>query len=783
MLRLLRLLSAAALLVPSAAVAAAGDDWITVNKNYDSQRYVDLHQITTDNVKDLKELCEIDLNEASSFSSGILKIDRTLYVTTRRMTYAIDATSCKLRWRTQIDEQPMNTNNNRGAGYWNGKLFRGTPSGHLVALDAASGKVLWNVPYPGVGKTDSTVAAPIAWNGIVFIGITTADIGARGQVSAFDANTGHMLWTHFTVPAGKLKYKGGAFWTTFSLDTANGGTLYASASNPFIDYNGNLRPGPNLETNTVLALDARSGNLNNRYYQAVPHDVHDWDLGTAATLYSIDSHERLSVAGKDGIVYGVDRASMKPVFQTPGTSLLNGAAPFPFNLTKELDRPQNAVRVCPGSIGGAQFTGTSYAPGLRTLYVGMNDFCWFYFNANGLGITQPDLSLGHPPQGWVTAMDAASGEVLWRYHAPAQVQAGTVPTAGGVVFAGDTLGDLMALDARTGKLLKNIDAQGALNDGLISYAVDNVQYVAADVGGVTMNPPGITTPLRVGGPLRVKLYTLNAKPVANVKLDRVPFLLGGQQLYTAICSACHGPSGIGVTYPSIRRQVTVLTDADRLKHFFETVTPPMPKVYPGLLNDDDVAMLVDYFKSLKLTPDPQYVPSASSGTPDWQQMYKVMTFPRCINCHTMTNFPRQADDRHPHHFNVVRGPSTGPDAGFGSIVARCSSCHGESNNDKLGIPGAPDWHLAPPSMAWESAPNVAMTGHQLCTMLKDPKRNGGRDLMGLLVHVQAPDSLVTWAFDPGKDLYGHERSKPPLTYDQFVDAFRGWVNAGGPCPQ
>jgi len=240
------------------------DDWFTVNKDYSSQRYVDLDQITPQNVGGLKEVCEVDLNEASWFSSGILKIGRTLYVTTRRMTYAIDGETCELRWRYVIPDiiKPDNfgNGNNRGAAYLDGRLFRGTTDGRMLALDARTGKFLWEDKDAEQAANESFIAAPVAWDGKVFSGIATADAGVRGRVMGFDAKTGKELWRFYTVPApmpvppnppGTPNYAGGAFWTSFSLDPTTG-EVFAPASNPFPDYTGDVRPGDNLYTNALF---------------------------------------------------------------------------------------------------------------------------------------------------------------------------------------------------------------------------------------------------------------------------------------------------------------------------------------------------------------------------------------------------------------------------------------------------------------------------------------------------------------------------------------------------
>ena len=162
----------------------------------------------------------------------------------------------------------------------------------------------------------------------------------------------------------------------------------------------------------------------------------------------------LAIAGKDGHVYGIDRGRLAGVFKTPATTIENADAPVTSPPT---------TRTCPGALGGGQFNGTSYHPGLGALYVGMVDFCAYFWKDVG-----PLFDFSVQPRGWITAMDADTGRVLWRYRADAQVQAGLVPTKSGLLFAGDTHGNLLALDAQSGAVLHRLDVQGALNHGLIS---------------------------------------------------------------------------------------------------------------------------------------------------------------------------------------------------------------------------------------------------------------------------------------------------------------------------
>jgi mono/diheme cytochrome c family protein len=166
-----------------------------------------------------------------------------------------------------------------------------------------------------------------------------------------------------------------------------------------------------------------------------------------------------------------------------------------------------------------------------------------------------------------------------------------------------------------------------------------------------------------------------------------------------------------------------------------------------------------------------------AGMAAWQQIYSVLTHPRCINCHTATDYPQQGDDRHRHSFNVVRGPE-----GKGVPALNCATCHQSANADSTGVPGGENWHLAPLSMRWQDANDKVLSSSDVCKSVSDRSKNGNMDGAGLLKHHQT-EPLVHWAFAPGRSHDGTARSLPPLTHDQLFAATRTWVEAGMPCPQ
>jgi len=822
------------------------DDWITINKDYSSQRYVDLDQITPRNVDKLQEICELQLNEPIFFSTGLLKVGRTLYVNTGHFTAAFDAVTCQLRWR-QVIEFSANSipvgDNNRGSAYLDGKIFRGTVDGRLIAFDANTGQILWDihptVQDPANGKLETFVAAPIAWQGKVFIGIAISDVfGTPGRLMAFDANTGNQLWSFNTIPGNPPPSFGGAFWTTYSLDTKTGEVL-APVANPFPDFNREINaPGGDKNdkdftkrTDSVISVDAGSGKLN-WYYQAVPLDEHDYDLSTAPTLYRTSrgqsGRDMVALVGKLGRVITLDRDTRLLAFDTPATTLENDQEPLTSTWT----------HTCPGVNGGAQFNGAAYHPGIGALYVGMVDFCSWY--AKGASFGDPGLGgVGgaqvkdwasaaklQAPRGWITAIDGKTGRVLWQYHAESQVQAGLVPTKSGLLLGGDTHGNLLVFDARTGELLRSVDTGGALNSGLISYEVSGQQYVAAASGGGTENPS------KLAGPLKVAVYGLYGSGKPNViTLDRLqpppgPFQTPEEAMFGANCGQCHGTGGVGGSSPPLMRQ-SQLADPVLLKQFLASVPPPMPHLYPGVLQDQDVEMIAKYLRTSVFMcdstnpPPPQRcappAPPSSGGTQAWQAIYTDLTSPRCINCHpvkspnlptfppTVDNssypqdYPRQGDDRHPHYYTVLRGDTFAFETaektgtvypGMGTPFEGCTFCHGTTNDPVTGIPGTtnpdfnpgqPFWALAPATMAWESAPGVPLNGAQLCAALLDMTKNGNRTPAQLLHHI-ATEPLVAWSFNPGVGQNGKPRTTPPIPKDELFQWFKIWIAEGTPCP-
>jgi len=494
-------LAAGACLAPLAALAAgdggtaaAVSQWPSYNNDLAGQRYSSLDQINTKNVGGLKEVCRVALSDGGSLQSGPLLVNGELYVTTARDTFAIDPSNCKILWKSSyaaVGYEPFPVN--RGAAYLNGRIFRGTPDGHLLALDAKTGAVLWNNTAADSSYGEFLSAAPIAWNGLVFIGTAGSDWGIRGRMMAFDAESGREVWRFNTIPQGQekganswkiahtAKTGGGGMWTSFTLDV-RAGELFVPVGNPAADFLPADRPGDNLYTNSIVVLDAATGALK-WYYQGIKNDQWDYDLSAPAMLYRTkDRRDIVAAAGKDGYLHLVDRDSRKLLSKTSVTTQ-----------KKTADKPTvQGAFTCPGLLGGVEWNGPAFDALSGSIMVGSVDWCTIH-KAGKNEYTPGQLYYGGAPEmvkdpaprGWITAIDGENGKLKWQYQTEAPVVAAVTPTAGGVVFSGDTAGNFFALDSASGKLLMNTKLDGALGGGIITYSVGEKQFVAATSGNVS----------------------------------------------------------------------------------------------------------------------------------------------------------------------------------------------------------------------------------------------------------------------------------------------------------
>ncbi len=476
------------------SVGGAAAQWSMYNGTYAGDRYSQLREINPSNVASLRPVCKYPLAEEGPFQAGPVIAGKVAYVTTWHDTYALDATNCKLIWRSAYAPsglEPFNTN--RGVAIDGDMLFRGTQDGHLIALDAKSGKLLWNVKAADSSKGYFLSASPIVWDGKVYMGTAGADWGARGRMMAFDEHDGHQIWSFDLVPMGDeagantwgkastATTGGGSTWSSFTLDTQTG-ELFVPVGNPAPDFSGDYRPGKNLYTTSLVVLDAQTGTLR-WFFQTVPHDVHDYDVGAAPVLISTRAGKHLVVfGGKNGYLYALDRTTHAVVYKVAVTTIQN----------PDVAPTIKGVHVCPGWLGGEEWNSPVYDRVNNELIVGTVDWCGNYtlnqaryvagkFFLGGTFIPDPYQSA----HGWVTALDADSGKIVWQDKTTGPDVAAIAPTAGGIIFNGDLGGTFYAFDARSGKELYRYKTAGAMAGGVVAYDENGRQYIIADSGNVS----------------------------------------------------------------------------------------------------------------------------------------------------------------------------------------------------------------------------------------------------------------------------------------------------------
>jgi alcohol dehydrogenase (cytochrome c) len=395
----------------------------------------------------------------------------------------------------------------RGAALNDGMVIRSTSDGYLIALEAETGKELWQRLVTNAAKNELMTMAPLIYDDLVIAGIGISELGVKGWIGGFRRADGEPVWRFNTIPEeGEPGVEtwtgpedkprgGGGIWVTPSLDTAKG-LLYVAVGNPVPDFFGDVRMGDNLYTASMIVLDAKTGKLQ-WFRQVVPHDLHDWDLTVTNPLYSavIDGTSRslVSVAGKDGILRAVDRESHEQIFAVPLTAVSNADA-----------KPTlEGVHTCPGVLGGFQWSSPSYNPATNMLVAPTVDWCGVFKKADELRYVPGQLYMGgsysfdpiEESRGWLTAVNASTGATAWKYQSKRPMLGSVTTTSANLIFTGELTGDFVVLDAAQGDVLYRFNTGGPVTAGVITYALDGKQYVAVASGataGLWRTPPAFS---------------------------------------------------------------------------------------------------------------------------------------------------------------------------------------------------------------------------------------------------------------------------------------------------
>jgi alcohol dehydrogenase (cytochrome c) len=476
-------------------VFAAGRsrDWPMHTHDYSGTRFSPLSQITPSNASQMRVVCQYQVGETGNFQTGPIVDRGTMYVTSIYATIALDATTCRPKWRFVWTPRAAEVfSNNRGVAVKDGRVVRATSDGYLMTLDAEDGRLLWARHIGDPNKGETFTMAPLVYDNLIVIGPAVSEWAIKGWVAAFRLDTGERVWRFNIVPnPGEPGYEtwsqpagfpvgGGGVWTTPTLDPERE-LIYVATGNPAPDFPAALRGGANLYTNSVVALNVRTGKLA-WHQQLVPADNHDWDLTHASPLFraTVDGRERklLGTVGKDGVLRVLDRDSQARTFETPVTTIENITAPI----------TSKGTRACPGLVGGVEWNGPAYHPGLNLLVVPAVDWCYTFYVDEDIRYVPGQSFMGgrsvgdKQSQGWITAVDAVTGKVRWRYRSSRPVVAAVTATAGGLIFAGELTGDLIALDAASGAVRYRFNTGGPIGGGIISYEVGRRQYVAVASG-------------------------------------------------------------------------------------------------------------------------------------------------------------------------------------------------------------------------------------------------------------------------------------------------------------
>jgi len=485
--------------------------WLMYGRNYAGWRYSPLEQINTGNVAQLRPQWIFQTSAAGKIETTPLVYDGRMWLTgPSNHAYAVDLRSGRELWhyRSNVPEgmRLCCGEVNRGFAALYGSSFRVNLEGYLVALDSKTGQVVWKTQLADYHKAYSATGAPLVVKNLVLVGIAGGDFGGRGFIDAYEAQTGKRVWRFYTVPApgepgsetwsgDSWKHGAGHPWTTGTYDP-DLNLVYWGTGNPGPDQNGDVRPGDNLYTCSLVALDADTGKLK-WYYQFTPHDTHDWDAISDPVLVDLLYQGRpvkaVIQANRNGFFYALDRVNGRLLVAKPYTkvSWATGIGPDGRPILVPGQEPsEDGQKACPAMPGGHDWEPTAYSPQTGLYYFPTANGCQVFYKMKQeyiegewyMASAATPVPGEVPGSGSILAVDPATGEIKWRFDLVNGPTAGMLATAGGLVFTGDSEGYVFALDARTGKVLWHFQTGGVIATAPVTYTVDGKQVVAVASG-------------------------------------------------------------------------------------------------------------------------------------------------------------------------------------------------------------------------------------------------------------------------------------------------------------
>ena len=494
-------------------VVTSQTDWPTYHGDVSGNRYSKLTQIDKNNVGRLAPRWIFPMPGANTIENTPLVVDGVMYVSQANECWALDAGTGRVIWRYRRDRTRGVSGNaaggfNRGVAIAGDRLFMLTDNAHMIALGRFDGELLWESEMADWHQNYNGTSAPLTVGNLVISGTAGGDEGVRGFVAAWDQTTGKEVWRFWTVPGpgergsetwqGKgIAHPGGSTWMTGAYDPQLD-TVYWTVGNPGPDMIGDDRIGDNLYTDSVVALDARTGALK-WHFQFTPHDVWDYDAEEPTALVDMawqgQLRKLLVQANRNGFFYVLDRTTGEFLSGTGFVKSITWASGLdargrPLRVSG-MDPSPEGKRVCPSLDGATNWYSSSFNPLTNLYYVQANDKCGIFTRtdqewAAGRGFMGGSFrqAPNEPAQRLLRAIDIRTGKVVWEIPQTGAVNSwgGVLSTAGRVIFFGDDSGALAAADAETGKRLWNFQTSQLWKASPMTYQFDSQQYVAVASG-------------------------------------------------------------------------------------------------------------------------------------------------------------------------------------------------------------------------------------------------------------------------------------------------------------
>jgi alcohol dehydrogenase (cytochrome c) len=488
------------------------DNWLSYNGDYTGRRFTSLGEINSANVPRLRAEWVFHAPNSDRLEVTPVVADGIMFITSANDAYALDAQTGRTLWHYSrpvtnglIDDASQH--HNRGVAIWRTRVYMETDNAHLLCLDARSGHLLWDVAYTDGNKNYGATSAPLVVKNKVIVGTSGGDDGVRGFVAAYDVETGTEAWRFWTIPGPgefgssswpgeSYKLGGGTTWMPGTFDPELN-TIFWGTSNPAPDFDGGPRPGDDLYTDCLLALDPDNGKLK-WYFQFTPHDLFDYDAVETPVLVDAtfrgQPRKLVIEANRNGFLYVLDRSNGAFLQATRFAEKLNWATGIDEKgrpIRTEVKPSDRGTRVCPGMVGATNWYSPAFNPDTSMLYFMALESCDMYllkprefrpgqtYYSTGVRHSEGDFN-----QKILLAYALESDKPSWSYVQAGEGHSagGVLTTASGLVFFGDDAHSFEAVDARSGKSLWHFNTGQTIVASPMSYAVNRKQYVAIAAG-------------------------------------------------------------------------------------------------------------------------------------------------------------------------------------------------------------------------------------------------------------------------------------------------------------